>query len=151
MLVSEHDAAVRARIVEEAATFQTPPADAILRGAADDPDPRVRAAGCGAWERRGGPEAIQFLTARATTDADLGVRLRAIRGLGELRDQAATAVLVSLLDDPDPAVQTRVCTALGRATGLALGDDPKRWRQWAVQPGSAQSRWSFTNPFRGLW
>ncbi len=152
MLLSEHDGGVRARIVEEAATFETSPARAIIQGAANDPDPRVRAAACNAWESRGGSDAVSFLASRATTDADLGVRLRAIRALGELRDQTAVAALIPLLDDPDPAVQTRVCLALGRVTGLALGDDPQRWRQWAVQPGSAeQPRWSIANPFRGLW
>jgi|GEM_PF-1770060 len=150
MLLTEHDGAVRARIVDEAATFETTAADAIIRGAGADPDPRVRAAACGAWEQRGGPDAVRFLAARATQDQDLSVRLRAIRALGELRDQAAVATLVPLLDDPDPAIQNRVCVALGRATGLALGNDPQRWRQWAVQP-AAQQRWSLFNPFRAMF
>jgi HEAT repeat protein len=80
------------------------------------------------------------LTERAATDPDLGVRLRAIRGLGELRDPRATAALVRMLDDRDPAVQHRACLALGRSTGLALGDDPQRWRQWAAQASAAPPR-----------
>ncbi len=108
-----------------------------LRAAANDPDPWVRTGACRGWEERGGPEAVRFLTERAGTDPDLGVRLRAIRGLGELRDPRATAALMRLLDDPDPAVQHRVCLALGRSTGLALGDDPQRWRQWAAQASAA--------------
>lgn len=111
-----------------------------LRADAHDPDPWVRTAACRGWEERGGPEAVRFLAERAVIDPDLGVRLRAIRGLGELRDPEATAALMQLLDDPDPAVQQRVCLALGRSTGLALGDDPQRWRQWAAQSSGAQRR-----------
>lgn len=150
MLLTEHDGGVRSRIIHEAATFDTTAADAIILGAEADPDPRVRVAACDVWERRGGPDAVRFLAARATQDPDLSVRLRAIRGLGELRDKAAVAALVPLLDDPDPAVQSRVCLALGRATGLALGSDPQKWRQWAMQP-TAQQRWSLFNPFRGMF
>ncbi len=150
MLLTEHDGGVRSRIVEEAGAFETPDSDAIIHGAADDPDPRVRAAACGVWERRGGPGAVRFLAARATKDSDLSVRLRAIRALGELRDQTAVAALVPLLDDPDPAVQSRVCLALGRATGLAIGNDPQKWRKWAMEP-TAQQRWSLFNPFPKLW
>lgn len=150
MLLTEHDGGVRAKIVEVAGAFETADADSIIRGAADDPDPRVRVAACGVWERRGGPDAVRFLAASATKDSELSVRLRAIRALGELRDQAAVAALVPLLDDPDPAVQSRVCVALGRATGLALGNDPQKWRQWAMQP-AAQQRWSLFNPFPKLW
>ena len=83
---------------------------------------------------------MRFLAERAVLDPDLGVRLRAIRGLGELRDPEATAALMKLLDDPDPTVQHRVCLALGRSTGLALGDDPQRWRQWGMQASGAQRR-----------
>jgi HEAT repeat protein len=68
------------------------------------------------------------------------VRLRAIRGLGELPGPQSTAALLRLLDDPDPAVAQRVCLALSRATGLALGDDPQRWRQWANQASAPAQR-----------
>jgi len=150
-LLAEHDAGVRVRIVEEAAAFQTPAAEAICRGGMADPDPRVRFAACGVWERRGGPEAVGMLAARAADDADLGVRLRAIRGLGELGNEAATAALLPLLDDPDPAVQYRVCRALSRATGLNLGDDPKSWREWAARPADRRQRWSVRTAFPWLF
>jgi hypothetical protein len=151
-LLAEHDPAVRARIVTEAATFQTPAADAICRGGAADPDPRVRVAACGVWERRGGPEAVRLLAARAAEDADLGVRLRAIRGLGEISDEATIAALVPLLSDPDPAVQYRVCRALSRSAGLDLGDDPSRWQEWAAaRPEAPPERWSFRKAFGWLF
>jgi HEAT repeat protein len=147
ILLSEQDGRVRARIVEEAATFPTAAAAAICNGGGDDPDPRVRAATCGVWERRGGPEAIAILAARGREDSDLGVRLRAIRGLGGLGEQQAIDSLVSLLDDPDPAVQDRVCRALGEATGQRLGNDPQTWRRWAADP-EAFRRWSWLEGLR---
>jgi hypothetical protein len=150
LLLDEHDGRVRARIVEEAATFQTAAAAAICRGGGDDPDPQVRAATCGVWERRGGSEAIVILAARGREDSDLGVRLRAIRGLGELGEQEAIDALVSLLDDPDPAVQDRVCRALGEATGQRLGNDPQTWRRWAADP-EAFRRWSWLEGLRRLF
>ena len=149
-LLSEHDGGVRARIVEEAASFQTATADAICRGGGADPDPRVRAAICEIWRRRGGAEAIAILAERARDDMDLGVRLRAIRGLGELGDEQAVATLIGLLEDPDPAVQQRVCLALGQATGLRLGDDPRAWQRWAADPEASQ-RWSLFNSLRDLF
>lgn len=150
VLLSEHDGRVRARIVEEAATFQTTAALAICRGGGGDPDPRVRAATCGVWERLGGPEAIAILAARGREDPDLGVRLRAIGGLGGLGDEQAIEALLSLLDDTDPAVQGRVCRALEEATGLRLGNDPQVWRRWAAGPDAFQ-RWSWLESVRSLF
>lgn len=150
-LLEEHDPRVRARIVETAATFDTPSAVAICRGGLEDPEPRVRMSACTAWEKRGGAEAVQLLAARYHADQDLDVRLRALRELGNLGDGAAVPVLARALEDPDPAVQYRAVAALKKVSGRDLGDDVNKWRAWAADPGGAKEPWSMAEAFRKLF
>lgn len=141
-LVVEHDPLVRARIVEAASTFNTPSAAAICAGALSDPDPQVRVAGCDAWARRGGPAAVPLIAARFDGDGELAVRLRALHALGTIHDQAATAVLVRALDDPDPAVRLRAMGSLRQHAGRDLGADPETWKAWAANPRGFSSPWA---------
>lgn len=157
-LLAEPDPLVRAGYVGLAAGFDTPAAEAICAGALEDPDPRVRLAGCRACAERRGVECVARLAKRARDDADLGVRLRAVRLLGELGassgsgDGAAIPHLVSLLDDPDPAVQSRATAALARITGKNLGTDVARWKEWAAAPDAAPSSgWSLGAAVRSLF
>lgn len=143
-LLAEHDPLVRARIVEMAAAFDTPTAAAICTGAVADPDPRVRAAACDAWARRGGPDAVPLLAARFDGDAELTVRLRALHALGSIRDEAAIAVLARALDDPDAAVQLRAMGSLRQHAGRDLGNDPATWKAWAANPRRLSSPWSLS-------
>jgi hypothetical protein len=143
-LLAEHDPLVRARIVQAAAAFDTPSAAAICAGAVADPDPRVRAAACDAWARRGGPDAVRLLTARFDGDAELAVRLRALHALGSIRDEAAIAVLARALDDPDPAVQVRAMRSLRQLAGRDLGSDLSTWKAWAANPRRSSSPWSLS-------
>lgn len=149
-MLSEHDPRARCTVLELAAGFDTPAAEAICAGALEDPDPGVRAAACAACARRRGAEAAGRLGRRAREDVDLGVRLRAIRALGELGDPAAIQPLAALLDDPDEVIRSRAVAALARATGRDLGPDVERWRQWAANP-SAPPRWSLGAALRTLF
>jgi len=149
-MLGEHDPQVRRRILAVAADFDTPPAVAICKGALQDPDPEVRMEACGVWAKRGGPEAVSLLAARVTTDAELDVRLRALRMLGELGDEQAIPVLAKALEDPDPAVQYRAVAALKQVSGRDLGDDVNKWREWAADPEGSPS-WSVAEAFRRLF
>lgn len=149
-MLSEHDPRVRCAILTLAAGFATPAAEAICAGALDDPDPRVRLAACRVCVGRRGPEFVDRLVRRAREDEDLGVRLRAIRALGESRDAAAVSHLVALLDDPDPAVRSRTTAALALATGRDLGPDADRWRA-AIAAPPAPPRWSLGAAVRRLF
>jgi len=150
-MLEEHDPRVRCAILDAAAGFDTPSALAICRGALEDPDERVRMAACTAWRRRGGPEAVELLGARFHADAEMDVRLRAIRELGDLGDKEAIPVLARALEDPDPAVQYRAVGALKQVSGRDLGDDVNAWRQWAANPDADAVKWSIAEGFRQLF
>lgn len=150
-MLEEHDPRVRSAIVTVAAGFDTAAATAICKGGLNDPDERVRMAACSAWARRGGPEAVPLLAARSQTDAELDVRLRALRELGELKDTAAIPALAKALEDPDPAMQYRAVGSLKKVSGRDLGDDVNKWRAWAADPEGSGEDWSIAEAFRKLF
>ena len=150
-LLAEHDPRVRAAMLAVAADFDTPAAVAICRGALEDPEPRVRMAACEAWRKRGGPEAVSLLGARVSADADIDVRLKAVRELGALEDKAAVPALARALEDPDPAIQFRAVTSLKQVSGRDLGDDVNAWRAWAADPNAEGTEWSIAEEFRKLF
>lgn len=149
-MLSEHDPLVRCDVLAVAAGFDTAAAAAICAGALDDPDARVRLEAVRICLERGGPRCVDELARRARDDAVLGVRLRAVRSLGEFGDRAAIPHLVALLDDADPAVQSRAAAALARTTGLDHGD-VDRWREWAANAGRVPERWSLGSALRALF
>jgi HEAT repeat protein len=150
-MVEEHDPRVRCGMLEVAATFDDAAALAICRGGLQDPDERVRLVACSVWGRRGGPEAVELLGVRYRSDTELDVRLRALRALGECRDQAAVPVLAKALEDADPAVQYRAVAALKQVSGKNLGNDVNRWREWAADPEGSNAEWSIAEAFRSLF
>lgn len=75
---------------------------------------------------------MPLLGERFLKDAELDVRLSAIRTLGSLRDKAAIPTLAKALEDPDPAVQYRAVASLKQVSGRDLGDDVNAWREWAL-------------------
>jgi hypothetical protein len=151
-MLTEPEPQARCVVLGLAADFDTPAAEAICAGALDDPDPRVRLTACQVCGDRRGPESVARLARRAREDADLGVRLRAVRVLGELGDAAAVPHLVAILDDPDPAIQSRAAAALARATGHDFGADVDRWRAWAAAPRHVPPpRWSLNAALRRLF
>ena len=150
-VLEEHDPRVRCEILQTAADFDTPAAVAICKGALQDPDERVRTTACEVWGERGGAEAVQLLSQRFQTDAELDVRLRALRMLGKLEDKDAIPVLAKALEDPDPAVQYRAVAALKQVSGRDLGNDVNAWRAWAADPAADRNDWSIAEQFRKLF
>lgn len=150
-ILAAHDPELRCRIVSTVADFDTPDANAILTGALQDPNDRVRMAACTAWGRRGGPAAIQQLSTRYESDADLGVRLRALAALAELDDDAAIPAIAKALDDADPVVRNRAMQSLKQLSGRDLGNDVDAWRRWASSPDRTAQRWSWLEAFRKLF
>lgn len=150
-MLAEHDPRVRASIVQVASRFDDPAAVAICRGGLEDPDERVRLVACSVWGERGGSEAVTLLAARYHGDQELDVRLRALRALGECRDDSAIAVLAKALEDADPAVQHRAVAALRQASGQDLGNDVNRWREWAADPAGVKPAWSMAGALRALF
>lgn len=150
-MLEEHDPRVRCGILEVAAGFDDAAALAVCRGGLQDPDERVRLAACAVWGRRGGSEAVELLATRYRSDQELDVRLRALRALGECRDQTAIPVLARALEDSDPAVQYRAVAALKEVSGRDLGNDVNRWREWAADPEGSSAEWSIAETLRKLF
>lgn len=150
-ILATHDPELRIRIVATAAEFDTPDANAICTGALQDPSDRVRMAACAAWGRRGGPTAVQLLATRYETDAELGVRLRALSALAELDDGEARAAIARALDDSDPVIRNRAMNALRQASGRDFGNDVDAWRSWAADPDAPAARWSWMESIRKLF
>ena len=151
MMLEEHDPRVRGKILETAAEYDTAAATAICTGAMQDPNEAVRIRACDVWAKRGGAEAVQLLATRFQTDADLDVRLRALKMLGELKDKQAIPVLARALEDADPAVQYRAVASLKQVSGRDLGNDVNAWREWAVDPEAHKAEWSIAEGFRRLF
>lgn len=150
-MLEEHDPRVRCGILDVASRFDDPAALSICRGGLQDPDEHVRLAACAVWGRRGGPEAVDLLAVRYRSDPELDVRLRALKALGECRDDTAVAVLAKALEDSDPAVQYRAVAALKQVTGKNLGNDVNRWREWVADPEGSNAEWSIAEAFRQLF
>lgn len=149
-LLEEHDPRVRCAILEIAADFDTPAAHAICEGGLRDPDARVRMTACDVCGRRG-KEAVPLLAACMETDAEIDVRLRAVRALGASDDDAAIPVLAIALEDPDPAVQYRAVAALREISGRDLGNDVNAWREWATDPEARNSTPTMAETIRQIF
>ena len=149
-LLEEHDPRVRCSILEIAADFDTPAANAICEGGLRDPDTRVRMTACDVCGRRG-KEAIPLLAACMETDEEIDVRLRAVRALGETGDTAAVATLAIALEDPDPAVQYRAVASLKELTGRDLGNDVNVWREWVADPEARASEPTMAETIRQIF
>ena len=150
-MLQEHDPRVRCGMLDVAAGIDDPAADAICRGGLQDPDDRVRLAACDVWGRKGSGDAVELLGARYRTDPELDVRLRALRALGDCRDDAAVAILAKALEDSDPAVQYRAVASLKRVSGRDFGNDVNRWREWAADPEGTTTEWSVADALRRLF
>ncbi len=149
-LLEEHDPRVRCSILEIAADFDTPAANAICEGGLRDPDPRVRMTACDVCGMRG-KEAIPLLASCMETDEEIDVRLRAVRALGETGNDAAIAVLAIALEDPDPAVQYRAVDSLRQVSGRDLGNDVNAWRAWAADPEARDTEPTMAETIRQIF
>lgn len=151
MMLEEHDPRVRCKILETAAEYDSAAATAICTGAMQDPSDMVRLKACDVWSTRGGEDALNLLVTRYQTDAELDVRLRALKRLGDLQDKGAIPVLARALEDADPAVQYRAVAALRQVSGRDLGNDVNAWREWAADPASDKVPWTIAEGFRKVF
>ena len=127
----EQDPMIRREIVRTLGHFNTASSSAVLQAATADADSGVRIAACGAWGRRGGPEAAERLTGLLTSDTNLDVRLAAARAIGETHEKSAVQPLAEALSDGDPAIQYRVVGALKQISGKDYGNDVNLWKAYA--------------------
>ncbi len=124
------DSMVRREIVFTLAQVPTAAAAEVLQKAQSDQSEDVRIAVCQAWQRRGGPEAIQALAETLGSDTDIDVRLKATEALADFRDPVAVRALGVALDDKDPALQYRAMQSLRSATGRDFGNNSVAWREY---------------------
>jgi len=130
----EADPLIRAEFLKAIASCGSPIAGETLARGLQDPDKSVRIAGCEAWAKHGGPAAISQLSEATRKDANIDVRLAAVRSLGVVGPQykdAAIAALAGSLDDNDPAIQYRTIQSMRRISGKDFGDDVSAWREFA--------------------
>ena len=130
----EPDPFIKAELLKAIATCGSPVAAETLQRGLQDGDKSVRIAACESWAKHGGPTSIAQLSEATRKDANIDVRLAAVRSLGVVGPQykdAATAALAGSLDDNDPAIQYRTIQSLRLITGKDFGDDVNAWREFA--------------------
>ncbi len=101
----------------------------------DDPDPRAATAALGALVRRAAPSTARRAWRRAASHPSARVRLRAAELAPTLASPPATAALLALLADPDPAVAEAGAWALGEVAGAGDGAAPPVVRALAAAAG----------------
>lgn len=127
----EADALIRAEILKAIATCGSPLAAETIKAGMGDASRDVRIAGCEAWAKHGGPQAIPQLSEALRKDASVDVRLAAVRCLGKVGGQDAITALAPALEDPDPALQYRAVQSMRLISGKDFGDDANAWREFA--------------------
>ncbi len=112
----EEDLEVRRRSIEAVATFDFPEADAVIRSAHQDPDPRLRQSALYAMGESSNPQWLS--TVVADTDHDQPeIRFEAANALGKLGDEDTTPYLIKLIQDEDLQVQIAAISSLGEVGG----------------------------------
>jgi HEAT repeat protein len=109
----------------------SPTAVEALGLALRDSDAEVRTEACRALAGIDSPHALSLLTETVAQDANVDAKLAAVRGLSKFRDPRAVQALGAALEDPDPAVQFAAMQSLESCTGEDLGQDVRRWREFA--------------------
>jgi len=75
------------------------------------------------------PDAIEPLSARATSDVSPDVRVAAAQALRQYRRADVLETLLRCLDDPKLAVRSRAAESLTELTGENAGTDARAWRR----------------------
>lgn len=128
---NEADPLLRVELVRTIAKCGSPQAGETLQAAMRDSDGNVRVAACTGWAQHRGPQAVPALGEAIRKDADLEVRLAALRALGRIPGEESVAAISPALEDSDPAMQYRAVQALRELTGKDFGDDANAWREYA--------------------
>jgi HEAT repeat protein len=130
---AERDGAVRARALFALARLDPQAAGGAARGALEERDPRVRAAGAAVLPCVLGAGVAEAPLARLAGDAERGVRAAAARALGELGTRAAAAALVERLAlESSERLVLRVLEDLRALSGRKDPPDPRPWRDWVA-------------------
>ncbi len=140
---TEPDPIVRRAIQETVAEFETPMASAMLLAGLQDDDRDVKVTCCRLLGERKEPKAVEPLAKLVGADADLDVRLAAVKALGAMKTKESVAGLAAALKDRDPALQYAGVEAMKKvAPDQELGNDVQAWRAYAdsiVGPAPAAS------------
>lgn len=128
---SEQDPLVRAQIVRTLGAYPTAAAAETLKRALSDGHEHVRKAGCFAWARRGGPDAVASLSAVLRDEKNSDVRQEAVRALEAMNDPSTVPALAIALEDRNVAIQHQAMVSLESTTGKYFGTDVNAWRAFA--------------------
>jgi len=132
---NEADPLLRREQVRVIAGCASPAAAETLTSALADSEPDIREVACDAWAKHGGPLAIPKLADTMKHDADLNVRLAAVRALAKIGGSDAITAVAPALEDEKPAMQYRAVQALREMTGKDFGDNANAWREY-IRGGS---------------
>jgi HEAT repeats/PBS lyase HEAT-like repeat len=123
----------RMEAIRQLGNLDCPAAWDALRRAINDPDPQVRLVVVRSWTRMSASQAVPALSAAFAADADVDVRLAAVRALGSFPGEASVRALAPALRNADPAIQLRATEALAQATGESFGPDVQAWSHYVNQ------------------
>jgi len=126
-LGTQQDTILRREIVRTLGAFPAQSAAVGLHRATADDDPQVRIAAAQAWGQRQGRESEAALTAMLANDANVDVRMAAIRSLAGFKSVDTVRHLRTALKDGDPAIQLAALRSIKSATGLDLGNNVNKW------------------------
>lgn len=151
LLQRERDPFLRAEAMRSVSGCNVPQVEDLFQQCTLDAHPAVRVACCRTLaERRNGP-ALAVLSRLAVEDADIDVRLEALKGLAKFEGNQATPALAAALDDSNPAVQYRAMQSLSAATKQELGSDVQVWKDFLAGKPAAPKNTSFAERFTKPW
>jgi HEAT repeat protein len=108
-----------------------PESIAVLQKASTDESIKVRMAVATSLATLDSDEAVPLLSTLAKDDANTSVRAAAIRALGDHPTEPSFAILASVLDDLNAAIQLQSTLSLTKITGnRELGGDVPQWREF---------------------
>lgn len=148
---TERDPLVRAQIIRTIEIYPTRLTSAVLHAATNDPEPAVRIACADSWGKRNTDEAVEHLSELFKKDESIDVRLAAIKGLGETKNQSAVQKLAPALEDKDPALQLVAVESLRSLTGLQFGYDVNKWREYLKNPSAERPQEGLADKLRQLF
>lgn len=102
-----------------------------LRSAVDADEPYVREEAIRGLKTLGDRSAEDAVLARLAVESNWRVRAEAVEFLGRAGGPEGVAVLLPLLDDPDPTLRHKTRQALTRMAGRDLGIRRRTWTRWA--------------------
>ena len=148
---AERDPLVRAQIIRTIEIYPTRLTSAVLHAATNDPEPAVRIACADSWGKRTTDEAVEHLSELFKKDESIDVRIAAAKGLGTTKNQAAIEKLAPALEDKDPALQLVAVESLRSLTGVDLGYDVNKWREYLKTPPSERQQLGLADKLRQLF